>query len=143
MKECAVDLSKVYGVTMVDGTPDGGRLQVVGACRREPEQSMTDESGEREAQAEREPRPALDDGVRDLGGFAAGVLVGAVVGIGLGLLFAPERGNATRRRLRKRLARLRDRAEGGLETAGKHTRKELERRRQRLEQALERVRQRG
>jgi len=29
MKKCAADLSKVYGVTMVDGSPDGGRLQVV------------------------------------------------------------------------------------------------------------------
>ncbi|HET9727683.1 MAG TPA: YtxH domain-containing protein [Gemmatimonadales bacterium] len=104
---------------------------------------MTDESGEREAQSEREPRPVLDDGARGLGGFAAGVLVGAALGVGLGLLFAPERGDATRRRLRKRLARLRERAEGGLATAGKRTRKELDRRRQRMEQALERVRERG
>jgi gas vesicle protein len=101
---------------------------------------MTEQIGD---QAEREQGTPPEDEGRGLGGFAAGVLVGAVLGVGLGLLFAPERGDATRRRLRKRLARLRERAEGGLETAGKRTRKELDRRRQRMEQALERVRERG
>ena len=71
-----------------------------------------------------------------------GLVVSAVLGIGLGMRFAPERGDATRRRLRKRPARLRERAGGGLERAGKRTRKELARRRQRLEEALERVRER-
>ena len=88
------------------------------------------EAGERQAEQEHESR--------GLGGFAAGLLVGAVLGVGLGILFAPDRGNATRRRLRKRLARLRDRAEEGLETAGKRTRKELARRRRRIEEALDR-----
>ena len=100
---------------------------------------MTDET---EAQDELEPGAPGERTGCDLGGFAAGVVIGAVLGIGLGMLFAPERGDATRRRLRKRLARLRERAGGGLERAGKRTRKELARRRQRLEEALERVRER-
>jgi YtxH-like protein len=140
MKECAADLSKAYGVTMVDGTPDGGRLQVVGDRRRQTEQRMTDET---EAHDELEARTPAEGARRGLGGFAAGIVIGAVLGVGLGMLFAPERGEATRRRLRKRLARLRERAGGELETAGKRTRKELARRRRRLEEALERVRERG
>jgi len=59
-----------------------------------------------------------------------------LLGVGIGMLFAPDRGNATRKRLRKRLAQLRERAADELETAGKHTRKELARRRRRLEEAL-------
>ena len=113
---------------------------MVGDGRRQTEPSMTDET---EAQDQLEPRPPREGAGRRLGGFAAGVLIGAVLGIGLGMLFAPERGDATRRRLRKRLARLRERAGDGLESAGKRTRKELARRRQRLEEALERVRERG
>ena len=100
---------------------------------------MIEESGE---QPEREQSTSGDPEGRGLGGFAAGMLVGAVLGIGLGILFAPERGEATRRRLRKRLAKLRERAGDGLETAGKRTRKELARRRRRIEEALERVRDR-
>lgn len=114
---------------------------------------MIEERGEPEArepgmveasagQAEREDGTRGEPESTGLGGFAAGVLVGAVLGVGLGILFAPDRGNATRRRLRKRLAQLRERAGDGLETAGKRTRKELARRRRRLEEALERARDR-
>jgi gas vesicle protein len=105
---------------------------------------MIEQSGE---QAEQE-RGAPSDAERrgsglgsGLGGFGAGMLVGAVLGIGLGILFAPERGMATRRQLRKRLAQLRERAGDGVELAGKRTRKELARRRRRLEEAVERMRE--
>jgi hypothetical protein len=107
--------------------------------QRERERGMDEES---ERHAKLEPGTRNDVESRGLGGFAAGLLVGAVLGVGLGMLFAPDRGNATRRRLRKRLARLRERAEGGLEAAGKRTRKELARRRRRMEEALERARER-
>jgi gas vesicle protein len=74
------------------------------------------------------------------GGFAAGLVFGVVLGAGLALLFAPERGETTRRRLRRRLARLREEAEAGLERAGKQTRRELARRRRQLDEGLERAR---
>jgi gas vesicle protein len=77
-----------------------------------------------------------------LGGFAAGIVFGVVLGAGLALLFAPERGETTRRELRRRLARLREDAETGLERAGKQTRRELARRRRQLEEGLERARDR-
>ena len=104
----------------------------------ERERGMAEDS---EPQFEPQHTPG-DRESRGLGGFAAGVLIGAVLGVGLGMLFAPDRGNATRRRLRKRLAKLREQAGGGLETAGKRTRKELASRRRRLEEALERMRDR-
>jgi hypothetical protein len=103
------------------------------------EHGMDDES---ERQTEPEQGTRGDREVRGLGGFATGLLVGALLGVGLGMLFAPDRGNATRRRLRKRLAQVRERAADGLETTGKRTRKELARRRRRLEEALDRARDR-
>jgi copper chaperone CopZ len=43
MKECAADLSKVYGVTKVDAFPDRGRLQGSPDLPGETEESMADE----------------------------------------------------------------------------------------------------
>ena len=74
-----------------------------------------------------------------IGGFAAGVVFGALLGAGIALMFAPERGDKTRRRLRQRLEQLRENASEGLERAGDRTRKELERRRRRAEAGLERA----
>jgi len=61
-----------------------------------------------------------DDGetdarLRPLGGFAAGVVFGALLGAGIALMLAPDRGDKTRRRLRRRLERLREEATDGLE----------------------------
>jgi gas vesicle protein len=66
---------------------------------------------------------------RGLGGFAAGVVFGALLGAGIALMFAPERGDTTRRRLSRRLTRLREDTAEGLERAGARTRRELRRRR--------------
>jgi gas vesicle protein len=66
---------------------------------------------------------------RGMGGFAAGVVFGALLGAGIALLLAPERGDTTRRRLSRRLTRLREEAAEGLERAGAQTRREVLRRR--------------
>jgi len=76
---------------------------------------------------------------RGLGGFAVGVIFGAFLGAGIALLFAPERGDKTRRRLRHRLRSLRDEAGDQLERAGKRTGRDLLRRRRRLEAGLGRA----
>ena len=76
---------------------------------------------------------------RGLGGFAVGVIFGAFLGAGIALLFAPERGENTRRRLRHRLRSLRDEAGDQLERAGKRTGRDLLRRRRRLEAGLGRA----
>jgi gas vesicle protein len=73
------------------------------------------------------------------GAFAAGVLVGALLGAGLALLFAPESGARTRRRFRRGALALRERAAEGLDEATRRTRKDLIRRRRRLEKQLERL----
>jgi hypothetical protein len=52
---------------------------------------------------------------RGIGGFAAGVVFGALLGAGIALMLAPDRGDKTRRRLRRRLERLREDAGEGLE----------------------------
>jgi hypothetical protein len=63
-----------------------------------------------------------DEMSRGIGGFAAGVVFGALLGAGIALMFAPERGDKTRRRLRRRLQRLREEAAEGLQRAGRRTR---------------------
>lgn len=48
-------------------------------------------------------------------GFVGGVLLGTVIGAGIALLVAPERGEVTRRRIRTRLEDLRDDARDQLD----------------------------
>jgi gas vesicle protein len=76
-------------------------------------------------------------------GFAAGLVVGALLGASIALLYAPERGDRTRRAVRRRLERLREDAAEGLGRAGRLTRKDVLRRRRllrdRLEKALDRL----
>jgi gas vesicle protein len=76
-------------------------------------------------------------------GFIAGVLFGAFLGAGFALLFAPERGDKTRGRLRRRMRSLRDDAREGLDRAGSATRKELKRRERRVRAELARARARA
>jgi gas vesicle protein len=71
-----------------------------------------------------------DESGRGLGGFAAGVVFGALLGAGMALMFAPERGDTARRRLSRRLTRLREDTAEGLQRAGARTRREVLRRRE-------------
>jgi len=48
------------------------------------------------------------------GEFLAGVIVGALVGIGLGMLFAPQSGEQTRQRIRTRADEMGDRLRGSV-----------------------------
>jgi gas vesicle protein len=83
------------------------------------------------------------DSSRGPGGFAAGFLFGVVLGAAIALLFAPERGEKTRGRLRKRMRSLSEDARQGIDRAGTRTRKELLRRKRRLREELERVTERA
>jgi gas vesicle protein len=85
---------------------------------------MTDDESRLDEMAD-----AGDENGRGLGGFAAGVVFGALLGAGIALMFAPERGDTTRRRLGRRLTRLREDAAEELERAGERTRREVLRRR--------------
>jgi gas vesicle protein len=77
------------------------------------------------------------------GGFVAGLLLGIMLGAGVALLFAPDQGERTRGRLRKRIRSIKDDAREGIDRAGSRTRKELLRRQRRLRAELERVRERA
>lgn len=87
--------------------------------------------------------PGEGEASRGIGGFAAGVVFGVFLGAGIALMFAPERGDKTRRRLRRRLQQLREDTADGLERAGSRTRRDLARRKRRLEAGLERVAERA
>ena len=88
---------------------------------------------------------AIQPGSSDHGtaGFIVGILFGAVLGAGLALLFAPERGEKTRGRLRRRMRSLREDAREGIDRAGSRTREELRRRQRRIRAELERARERA
>jgi gas vesicle protein len=76
-------------------------------------------------------------------GFVAGFMLGVLMGAGFALLFAPERGERTRGRLRRRMRALREDALESLDQAGNRTRTELQRRKRRLRAELERIRKRA
>ena len=76
-------------------------------------------------------------------GFVSGFMMGILVGAGFALLFAPDRGDRTRGRLRKRMRSLTEDAREGIDRAGTRTRKELLRRQHRLKAELRRVRARA
>lgn len=97
-----------------------------------------------ETSAELGEAPSVaDPATRTGAGFLAGMVFGAVLGAGLALFFAPERGEKTRDRLRRRMRSLREDALGGIDQAGTRTRKELRRRQRRLRAELERIRERA
>ena len=76
-------------------------------------------------------------------GFVSGFLLGVLMGAGMALLFAPERGEKTRGRLRRRMRVLSEDAREGLDSASSRTRTELARRKKRLKAELEQIRERA
>lgn len=65
-------------------------------------------------------------------GFIGGLLLGAVIGAGIALLVAPERGAVTRRRLRQRVEDLREEARDQLDDLRDEAGEKLRRGRRRL-----------
>jgi gas vesicle protein len=77
-------------------------------------------------EARAESAPAGDRGIA---GFVTGMLIGALVGAGVALLFAPARGDRLRRRLGRGARHLGERTRDGLAHAARRARREIERRR--------------
>ncbi|HEX2249574.1 MAG TPA: YtxH domain-containing protein [Gemmatimonadales bacterium] len=100
---------------------------------------MTTEKGQLEEAAEAE----IGDTAHGRAGFLVGVVFGAFLGAGIAMMLAPDRGNKTRRRLRRRMQLLREGALDSLDQAGSRTRKELSRRKRRLRAELERIREKA
>ena len=59
------------------------------------------------------------------GTFLGGLVLGAAIGVAAGMLFAPASGSVTRRRLRRRVDDLRERAEEELEDLGREARERI------------------
>lgn len=69
-------------------------------------------------------------------GFIAGLMLGAVIGAGIALLVAPERGDVTRRRIRTRIEDLREDARNQLEDLREGAGEQFRRRRRQLRRRL-------
>jgi gas vesicle protein len=103
---------------------------------------MTPEDGP-EVSAAASPTTVHEIEARSRAGFVAGFLLGVLIGGGVALLFAPERGERTRSRLRRRIQSFREDALEGIDDASSRTRAELQRRRRRLKEELEQIRERA
>jgi gas vesicle protein len=100
---------------------------------------MTDENGP----AQSAPTVHDMETTRGRAGFVSGFLLGVLMGAGIALLFAPERGDKTRGRLRRRMRSLSEEAMDGIDSASRSTRAELQRRKRRLKAELEEIRARA
>ncbi|HEX9895234.1 MAG TPA: YtxH domain-containing protein [Gemmatimonadales bacterium] len=67
----------------------------------------------------------VDDRAGSAGSFVAGVLIGALAGVAVGMLYAPASGQSTRRRLRRKFDRLRDEAGDRVDEFGRRARRKL------------------
>lgn len=76
-------------------------------------------------------------------GFAAGILLGAALGAGVAVLFAPDKGSRTRRRLGQRMRDLRENAEERVEDARQDAGRTLNRQRRKIRGAVTRTAKRA
>jgi gas vesicle protein len=72
-------------------------------------------------------------------GFAAGILLGAALGAGVAVLFAPDKGSRTRRRISQRVRDLRENAEEKLDDARHDAGRTLTRQRRKIRGAVKRT----
>lgn len=70
-------------------------------------------------------------------GLIAGVILGAVIGAGIAMLFSPKSGEETRRELARRARELGDDARDRVGEASRRTRRELRRRRRELRDRMD------
>ncbi len=76
-------------------------------------------------------------------GFAAGILLGAALGAGVAVLFAPDKGSRTRRRLGRRMRDLRENAEERVDDARQDAGRTLNRQRRKIRGAVTRTAKRA
>ena len=80
------------------------------------------------------------DGLMGLRGFAAGLVIGALLGAGIAFLIAPERGEVVRKRLTRGIRDIHDDARDQLDDWRGEARRELGRQRRKIKRQLQRVR---
>lgn len=84
---------------------------------------------------------AEDRETRDVGMFLAGAAVGALVGAGVALLYAPHSGRRTRGKIRRKAEDLAEQAEEKVEDAREDARRTAEDVRRRAQESGERIRE--
>ena len=89
--------------------------------------------------AERDDERAGESRVTGPAHFVAGMVVGALIGAGIAMLVAPAEGSEIRRRLGRSARELGERAKEGLDEAAHRARRDLVRRRRRLQARLDRL----
>jgi hypothetical protein len=102
----------------------------------EEDDDLEDEDLEDEELEEFDEHP-LSTGIR---GFVAGVLIGALVGAGVTLLVAPDRGETVRKRIGRNLREFQDDARDHLDDWRGEARREVKKQRRRLRRRLNRSR---
>ena len=102
--------------------------------RRDDDEDL-DEAAEDEDEELEDTAEETDMDSPRLGGFAAGLALGVLVGAGVALLFAPASGDVTRRRLRRKLDHARELASDGLDDLRRRAKREIRRRTESLEKA--------
>jgi len=98
---------------------------------RDEDEDMRDEEAPEDEVLEQRVRPG-GSGV----GFLVGLIVGALVGAGTALLLAPERGEVTRGRIRRRMRRVRDETADRVGELRDDAERELRRARRRVRRHL-------
>ncbi|UCG87053.1 MAG: YtxH domain-containing protein [Gemmatimonadota bacterium] len=82
------------------------------------------------------------EGLIGLRGFAAGLVIGALLGAGVALLIAPERGEVVRKRITRGIREIHDEARDQLGDWRGEARRELGKQRRKIKRQLRRVRSR-
>ena len=92
-----------------------------------------EERDESDEQAELDAEPAAGaEGATGMLGFVGGLVLGALIGAGIALLVAPERGRVTRRRLARRVREAGEEIRDEFDGVRAAARRSLARRRRRL-----------
>jgi hypothetical protein len=84
------------------------------------------------AEPEQELPQDITEGASGVVGFVGGLVLGALIGAGIALLVAPERGKSLRGRLARRIRAASDDVRGNFEDLKDSARRRLARRRRRL-----------
>jgi hypothetical protein len=102
-------------------------------------EEIPDDELEAEELSDEELEEVLDvESVSGAGLFAAGLLLGLIVGAGAVWLTAPARGDVTRRRMKRKLRDLRDDARDHIEDWRDDARRGIDRQRRRVRRRLHR-----
>jgi YtxH-like protein len=105
--------------------------------RREPDATPEDELEDDDSEVA-EIEVFEEGGASWLGGFLVGLTIGGLVGAGVMLLAAPERGDVMRRRIRRRVRSLGEEARDHLDELGDEASHQIARQRRRIRRRLHR-----